>query len=198
MAEKASVLLVGGGSVGAIAALNLEVGNQAAVTIVCRSNYQAVKDNGYNIRSCDHGTIECWKPSEIVNTVPKTDRNGRPFDYVVCVTKNVADVPPPLTDLIRPAVANETVIVLIQNGLNIERPMFAAFSANVVLSGVSMIGASESKTGEIEQGFNDILYIGPFRNPSLDAEKERSAAQTFVKIYGAGGKTQCEYNADVG
>ncbi|KAI6791532.1 2-dehydropantoate 2-reductase family protein [Hortaea werneckii] len=198
MAEKSSVLLVGGGSVGAIAALNLEVGKQATVTLVCRSNYQAVKENGYNIRSCDHGTIEHWKPSEIVDTVPKTDQNGQPFDYVVCVTKNVADVPPPLSDLIRPAIADQTVIVLIQNGLNIERPMFAAFPANVVLSGVSMIGASESKPGEIEQGFQDILYVGPFRNPNLEGDKETAAAQAFVRVYGAGGKTQCEFNADVG
>ncbi|KAI6880954.1 2-dehydropantoate 2-reductase family protein [Hortaea werneckii] len=197
MAEKSSVLLVGGGSVGAIAALNLEVGKQATVTLVCRSNYQAVKENGYNIRSCDHGTIEHWKPSEIVDTVPKTDQNGQPFDYVVCVTKNVADVPPPLSDLIRPAIADQTVIVLIQNGLNIERPMFAAFPANVVLSGVSMIGASESKPGEIEQGFQDILYVGPFRNPNLEGDKETAAAQAFVRVYGAGGKTQCEFNADV-
>ncbi|KAI7163820.1 hypothetical protein D0869_04848 [Hortaea werneckii] len=198
MTEKASVLLVGGGSVGAIAALNLELGNPAAVTIVRRSNYQTVKDNGYNIRSCDHGTIEYWKPSEIVNTVPTTDRSGRPFDYVVCVTKNVADVPRPMSDLIRPAVAENTVIVLIQNGLNIEILMFAALPTNVVLSSVSMIGASKPKPGEIEQGFNDILYIGAFRILNLEADKETAAAQAFVKMYGAGGKTQCECNADVG
>jgi hypothetical protein len=60
---KKTVLVIGGGSVGAIAALNLEVGGLATVTVVLRSNYQAVKENGYEIRSCDHGEVKGWRPS---------------------------------------------------------------------------------------------------------------------------------------
>jgi ketopantoate reductase len=60
---KKTVLVIGGGSVGAIAALNLEVGGLATVTVVLRSNYQAVKENGYEIRSCDHGEMKAWRPS---------------------------------------------------------------------------------------------------------------------------------------
>jgi ketopantoate reductase len=61
--KKKSVLIVGGGAVGAIAAVNLEVGGLATVTIVLRSNYNVVKDNGYTIESCDHGKLNGWKPS---------------------------------------------------------------------------------------------------------------------------------------
>jgi threonine dehydrogenase-like Zn-dependent dehydrogenase len=61
--NKKSVLIVGGGAVGAIAAVNLEVGGLATVTVVLRSNYNAVKDNGYTIESCDHGKLNGWKPS---------------------------------------------------------------------------------------------------------------------------------------
>jgi ketopantoate reductase len=61
--NKKSVLIVGGGAVGAIAAVNLEVGGLAAVTVVLRSNYSVVKDNGYTIESCDHGSLNGWKPS---------------------------------------------------------------------------------------------------------------------------------------
>jgi hypothetical protein len=60
---KKTVLLVGGGAVGAIAAVNLEVGGHATVTVVLRSNYNIVKDKGYNIKSCDHGTLKGWRPS---------------------------------------------------------------------------------------------------------------------------------------
>ena len=60
---KKTVLVVGGGSVGAIAALNLEVGGLAEVTVVLRSNYNAVKEKGYEIRSCDHGVLRGWRPS---------------------------------------------------------------------------------------------------------------------------------------
>jgi len=60
---KANILLVGGGAVGAIAAVNLEVGGLAAVTAVLRSNFQAVTEHGYNIESVDHGKLPGWRPS---------------------------------------------------------------------------------------------------------------------------------------
>jgi ketopantoate reductase len=61
---KANVLLVGGGAVGTIAAVNLETGGLAAVTMVLRSNYQVVKEKGYTIESVDHGKLAAWRPSE--------------------------------------------------------------------------------------------------------------------------------------
>lgn len=196
--HNASVLLVGGGSVGAIAALNIESSRRAAVTIVCRSNFQAVQDLGYSIESCDHGSLRGWRPSSVVYGVPDvTDRAQ--FDYVVCVTKNISDVPPSVSDLIKPAVTpGKTIIVLVQNGLNIEEPLLAAFPANIVLSGVSLIGANEPEAGFIQHDFPDTLFVGPFRNPNRDPADEKAAAEDFVRIYSAGGKTVCSYNADVG
>jgi ketopantoate reductase len=62
-AAKKTVLVIGGGAVGAIAALNLDVGGLAEVTIVLRSNYEAVQQSGYDFESCDHGAVKSWKPS---------------------------------------------------------------------------------------------------------------------------------------
>lgn len=62
-ATKKTVLIIGGGAVGAIAAVNLEVGGLAKVTVVLRSNYDIVNEKGYTIESCDHGTLNGWKPS---------------------------------------------------------------------------------------------------------------------------------------
>lgn len=61
--QKKSVLVIGAGSVGAIAALNLEVGGLASVTVALRSNYNVVKERGYTIESCDHGSLQGFKPS---------------------------------------------------------------------------------------------------------------------------------------
>lgn len=61
--NKKTVLIVGGGAVGAIAAVNLEVGGLATVTVVLRSNYNVVKEKGYTINSCDHGNLDGWRPS---------------------------------------------------------------------------------------------------------------------------------------
>lgn len=198
MNGKASILLVGGGSVGAIAALNLEAGREADVTVVCRSSYHTVKSQGYTVRSCDHGHLENWHPSDVVNAVPSTDRNGNPFDYIVCATKNIADALPPLTEILRPAVAEKSIIVLIQNGLNIEKPFFATYPTTPVLSGVSLIGVNEPQPAAIQQDFPDTLYIGAFHNPALDPQVEEAAAKDFVRRYSAGGKTHCEHSPDVG
>jgi|TARA_R110002003_G_scaffold104_27_gene8433 ketopantoate reductase len=61
--EKKTVLIIGGGAVGAIAALNLEVGGLTRVTVALRSNFQAVNEEGYIFESCDHGSIKAWRPS---------------------------------------------------------------------------------------------------------------------------------------
>lgn len=61
--RKKSVLIIGGGSVGAIAALNLEAGGLASVTVVLRSNFNVVKEQGYTIESCDHGSLKQFRPS---------------------------------------------------------------------------------------------------------------------------------------
>ena len=64
MREKSSVLLFGAGGVGTIAALNLETGGLARVTAVLRSNYDKVINEGFHIKSIDHGEIKGWRPSE--------------------------------------------------------------------------------------------------------------------------------------
>jgi ketopantoate reductase len=61
--SKANVLLVGCGGIGTISALNLELGGRAAVTAVLRSNYEAVKEKGFNIKSIDHGVVSGFRPS---------------------------------------------------------------------------------------------------------------------------------------
>lgn len=57
MTEKDEILLVGSGGVGTIAALNLEKGGLARVTAVLRSNYDKIINDGFHIKSCDHGEI---------------------------------------------------------------------------------------------------------------------------------------------
>ncbi|KAH7002443.1 2-dehydropantoate 2-reductase family protein [Ilyonectria destructans] len=193
---KKEVLLLGSGGVGTIGALNLEVGGQASVTAVLRSNFKAVTDNGFSITSCDHGNVTGWRPSHIVGRVPTIIEQQ--FDYIVVTTKNVPDCPPTVTDLIAPAVIpGRTVIVLIQNGLNIETPIFERFPDNICLSGVSMIGSHEVAHGVIEHEYPDELILGAFHNPRLDEKTEEAAAREFIEMYSAGGKTACTFAENV-
>lgn len=61
--KKANVLLVGGGGVGTMAAYALEKGAKASVTLVLRSNFAVVKDQGFQITSVDHGEAKNWRPT---------------------------------------------------------------------------------------------------------------------------------------
>ncbi|RHZ70176.1 hypothetical protein CDV55_105168 [Aspergillus turcosus] len=195
MPQKARVLLVGAGGIGTIAALNLERGGLAEVTCVLRSNYEAVISRGIEILSCEHGHIENWRPTAVLNAVPhvRTEDSSK-FDYIVCTTKNIPDVPPSICETIASAVTpGHTVIVLIQNGLNIEKPFLSRFPQNVILSGVSRCDAHEIAHGVIEQKEEDDLHIGAFRNPLLPEDIQQKTAEQFVHIYGAGGKTNVRH-----
>ncbi|KAH6896980.1 6-phosphogluconate dehydrogenase [Thelonectria olida] len=195
--DKARVLLVGSGGIGTMAALNLEYGGRASVTAVLRSNYNAVKESGFTIHSVDHGEIVGFRPTEILPAVPDAaNADTPPFDYIVCATKNIPDVPgTPIADLLRPAVTpGHTAILLLQNGLNIELPLMHAFPINAILSGISMCGSAESAPGVVEHKLLDDLGVGPFR-PDDPAAADK--ARDFVARYGAGGRCSVWYDADV-
>lgn len=134
------------------------------------------------------------------NTIPDVAKeNLPPFKYIICTTKNIPDVSPTLAEVIQPAVTpGYSIIVLIQNGLNIERPIITAFPENIVLSGVSFCGSHEVAPGQIVQEDDDELYVGAFRNPSKDPAEEDREAEEFCRIYGAGGKCNAEHNPNVG
>jgi ketopantoate reductase len=62
--KKANTLLVGGGAVGTIVALNIEQGFLGEVTVVLRSNFKSVEKVGYTIESVDHGKFQGWRPTK--------------------------------------------------------------------------------------------------------------------------------------
>ena len=99
-----------------------------------------------------------------------------------------------MADLIRPAVTpGHSTILLLQNGLNIEVPLFEAFPDNVILSGISICGSSEPESGTIEHNLHDELHIGPFR----DVGNATDRAKDIVARYNAGGRCTCHYDSNV-
>ncbi|KAF4435716.1 2-dehydropantoate 2-reductase [Fusarium acutatum] len=193
--DKARILLVGCGGIGCIAALNLETGGRAEVTAVLRSSYQIVKERGFTINSVDHGQILGFRPTEILPSIPDASKSGiSPFDYIICATKNIPVISTPVADLIRPAVTlGYTTILLLQNGLNIQVPVQETFPDNVILSGISMCGSSEPKSGTIEHNLHDELRIGPFEDFGNAAER----AKDLVARFNAGGRCTCHYDDNV-
>jgi 2-dehydropantoate 2-reductase len=200
--SKIKVLIVGGGGVGTMAAYALESAGEAEVTMVLRSNFSAVKQNGFAIDSIQHGhDIAGWRPSHLIEKVPSAqDVAAAPFDYIIVATKNIPDVKPTVIDIIEQAVTpGKTSILLLQNGLNIEKPIITRFPDNVVLSGVSLIGATETQHGVIRHDDTDDCKVGAFSGSGSKVQPEvaEASARRLVDAYNACGRVDWEYDEDV-
>lgn len=199
MEAKSKVLLIGCGAVGTMAAYALETGGRAEVTAILRSNYEEVQANGFRIDSIEHGRdIRGFRPSKIRRIIPEVAAESVVFEYVIATTKNIPDVRPNVLDIISPAVTpGISTIVLMQNGLNIEKPFIERFPKNVILSGVSLIGANEISPGFVKHDEPDINKIGPFPGQESLLKVAEERARHFVELYNAGGKVDCQYDDDV-
>ncbi|KAK4176756.1 putative 2-dehydropantoate 2-reductase [Triangularia setosa] len=205
--RKANVLVIGSGGVGTMAAYALEKGGKAEVTAVLRSNFEAVEESGFDIKSIDHGPdpILGWRPTYIRNTIPNVEKEARcsggvsqPYDFIVVTTKNLADIPPSVASLIAPAVTpGRTSIALLQNGLNIEQPIIKAFPHSPVISGVPYIGAIENPPGTITHVNHDKLVISPFYNENISRERSENAAKELQQAYGLCTSVTCVYESRV-
>lgn len=102
------VLIFGTGGVGIIYAYNCSKGG-ADVTVICRSNYDAVKKHGLTIESQIWGTVSC-RPQNVVRSVAEAgaavkDEGG--YDYLLVCSKAF----PGTAELIKDAVSDKTAIV---------------------------------------------------------------------------------------
>ncbi|KAI9277061.1 ketopantoate reductase PanE/ApbA-domain-containing protein [Phascolomyces articulosus] len=149
------VLTVGTGAVGAIYSWRLA--QTCHVTTVCRSNYDAVSQNGFEIESPKFGN-GVFRPHHVVRTVSDAKEFG-PFDFIV-VTLKALDVYK-TADIISPAVVEgKTTIVLIQNGYDIEPPIVERFPKNPLISIVAYIGTSQVAAGKIKMKAIERLQVG--------------------------------------
>lgn len=190
-----NLLLIGTGGVGTIVAYGLKYTAKVNVSVVVRSDYQKVKEQGWTINSCDYGNIKGWKPDNIYPTVEAAAKDGKEYDYVVITTKNLPDIIKP-EDVAAPAItSNKTTVVLIQNGFDLGRPFIAKYPNNFCLSGVSHIG-SHNHGGVITQSQNDKCLISYFDNSNLSKELQEEKAKEFVGLY-SNDKNTISYFPDV-
>lgn len=192
--ERPEVIVIGAGGVGVIAALSLFIKGKSEVSLIVRSDYDHVQEHGYEIDSCDYGELHNWKPHRFFRNVEEASESGKFFEYVVVTTKNVPDGPKgsSVSDVLRPIVqSNHKVcpgrhfnILLIQNGIDIEKDIYADFDcANnniVVLSGTQLIGSTKIGKGVIKQIGQDHILVGPFE---VDNKAAIEASQKFIDLY---------------
>jgi 2-dehydropantoate 2-reductase len=142
MNRNKQVLIVGAGAIGAFyGALLAKSGCE--VSVVCRSDYPVVKQHGFQIDSHELGQ---WRftPKQVLTRA--ADYSGQ-ADYVILTSKITRE-----TDriaLIRDAVSPKTVIVFIQNGVDIEQELVDAFPNNEIVSGLAFICCNRLTPGQI-------------------------------------------------
>lgn len=154
--QKPRVLILGAGAIGGFYGHALATGG-ADVSVVCRSEYEIVKKSGYQILSQSRGD-SVFKPSQVLR-VPEEYQGGTPDFLVVTlkITKGVDRV-----SLMKGVVGSNTVIVLIENGVEIEQEIQEAFPNNEIISCLAFIQVSRLSPGVIRHyAFGD-LTIGNF------------------------------------
>ncbi|CEP62553.1 uncharacterized protein LALA0_S05e08196g [Lachancea lanzarotensis] len=202
--EKPSCLVIGAGGVGVITTYSLFNAGLSEVSLVVRSDYDHVVEHGYSIDSCDYGIVENWKPHHLFRTATDAAKSGYFFDYIVVTVKNIPDGPKSGTvhEIVRPVIlsnhqinaARTTSVVLIQNGLDIEKELFEHFDPNhyklALLSGVQLIGSTKVSTGKVVQIGQDRLSVSPFDSKDEAALEQ---AKLFASIYSNEGQNEVKF-----
>jgi len=164
-AESPTILIVGAGAIGAFfgSALARQGGQ---VSVVCRSDYEAVRRDGYRIRSPLLGDHE-FRPHQVLREVAECKV---PPDYLILTVKVLPGVD--RVALIRPAVGPRTVILLIENGIDIEAEIADAFPGNELLSSLAFVAIGRSGHGDIHHQAAGSLILGRYpQGPSPAAQR---------------------------
>ncbi|KAK7222677.1 hypothetical protein V2G26_010680 [Clonostachys chloroleuca] len=177
----AEVLIYGLGAIGSFYTFILSQSNQVRLTVVARSNYDAVHANGLKISSQNHGEHHV-KPHRVVRNAAEA---GQKFDYIVCAHKaiNQAAAPPEIA----PGVDQDrTTIVIIQNGVGNEEPFRQYFPSATILSAVTWCGVRQPQPGIITHTKSENMQLGLFPNPSADEARETRRLNEFASLLTAG------------
>ena len=135
------VLIVGTGSVGSLYGLKLQqAGWDVSATV--RSDYDHIKQLGISIKSIWGDDI--FRPTQVCKT--PSEYSGK-ADYIIVCTKVIPELN--IAEFIRPAVTPTSIIVLLQNGINIEEKVAKEFPNNELISGLAFVCINKIKPGEV-------------------------------------------------
>ena len=169
--NKVKVLLFGTGAVGGFYAGKLSQAG-ACVSAVSRSDYDTVKKNGITIKSVlgDFSFI----PDKVLKN--GADYKDRP-DYIIVATKVFPEID--IYSMIKDAAYPETSIVLLQNGIDIEKSVAEKFPGNEIISALAFICVARPEHGSIDHQDYGRIVIG--RYPDGNSEKVKLLMDMFLK-----------------
>ncbi|KZM28759.1 2-dehydropantoate 2-reductase [Ascochyta rabiei] len=165
-----NVLIVGAGAIGAFYASRLALVPSLSVSVICRSNYKAVKANGFQVTSPQYGDYT-FTPTHTFPNPDAARKEKIQWDYIVVSTKALPDVSDD-SEILEGLVGNETAIVLIQNGLGVEEPYARRFPGAAICSAVTIATCAQPSHGQIKHNRWTRINSGPYL-PHLDTGKPK-------------------------
>lgn len=181
-AKPATALVVGAGAVGCLYGCMLAQAG-ADVSLVCRSDYAAVKANGVRLDSV-WGDFD-FRPRQVVRNAAEY---GAKPDLVLVALKVLPEID--AAALVRDAVGPETALLVIQNGVEIEPPLARAFPDNELISGLAFVCSSRTAPGCVHHLDYGRLTLGSY--PS-GVSPLVQLVQELLRSVGV----PCETNADI-
>ncbi|KAF2087086.1 2-dehydropantoate 2-reductase-like protein [Saccharata proteae CBS 121410] len=172
------ILIFGTGAVGSTIGWRLAQNPNTRLSVVCRSNYDAVRQQGIQLSTAMWGDGE-FRPHRVVRS-PREVADV-PFDYVVCANKvtSSSESLSFINDL-APTISQKTALVSAQNGVSVEEPLRLAFRNNTILSAVCYISCVQPFPGVVQQ----VSAIRPhaFHVGTYNSREGRGARQDKARL----------------
>ena len=150
--NKPDILVIGAGAIGSFYGAILKRAG-CTVSVVLRSDYDAVKADCFRFTS-PLGELS-WTPDQVYQP---GDTPGRLPDYVLLCVKVLPGVD--RAELVRPWMGEQTGLVLIENGLDIERELADAFPRNPLVSCLAFIAVSRTGPGTVNhQAYGQLVMV---------------------------------------
>ncbi|PRP84457.1 hypothetical protein PROFUN_08042 [Planoprotostelium fungivorum] len=167
--QETRILIVGTGAVGGFYGSRMHQPPQTKVSVLCRSNYNAVKEKGITLKTRDFGDYH-FQPHAVFRNIIDAARDVS-YDYLIVTAKALPDVVDDSAE-IEPLVRENTCIVLIQNGVGVEEPYRNRYPKNVIISAVTVISAEQIEHGVIRQNRWTRITMGPYYNGHLSGQSQ--------------------------
>ena len=169
--KKIKIVLFGTGAVGSFYAGKLAQAG-ASVSVVSRSDYDVVKKQGISIKST-LGNFH-FVPERVL-------KNGGEYrdtaDYIIVATKVLPEID--IYQMIKDTVTPESSIILLQNGIDIEKPVVGKFPENEIISALAFICVSRTEYGVVNHQDYGNLMLG--RYPGGSSDKVKMLVEMFSK-----------------
>lgn len=152
--NKIEIVIIGSGAVGSVYGGMLSLLPETNVSILCRSDYDTVKQNGIKIESIWKNFI--FNPCQVIKNLQEYE--GIP-DYIIVTLKVLPEIN--LTKILN-SIHKSSVIVLLQNGIGIEKKAKEEFPENDLLSCLAFTCINRISSGYVKHYDYGTLNLGAY------------------------------------